>query len=275
MPWVKLTDDWYDDPALSEASPLAVTMWVLAISWCARNLTDGHISRSQVRKLIDLDHESLAGASLRADDIADELVRLGKWTASDRGFTIRNYHRYQPKREKVLADRAADAERKRTRKTTKDTPPDPGGIPADSPPEPPRTPRRPVPVPDSDPVPSSSLATHEPPGPRPDDDPRSTGRAHIERIQRISAVPADVWHEYAELRYQREPAGSVRSPTPWKRRTAANARVELGESAARWWDQFELTPRRLAECLIDGRAPRNVPRRMRPQESTMPNASAL
>lgn len=77
-------------------------------------------------------------------------------------------------------------------------------------------------------------------------------------------VPAEVWTHVAELKLALEPAGSVRSPTPWKRKCATNARTELAEQAGRWWHMFDLTPYRLAQALVDGQAPRNIARRQEP-----------
>jgi hypothetical protein len=76
-----------------------------------------------------------------------------------------------------------------------------------------------------------------------------------------TGVPDETWAAYAELRLHKEPAGKVQNPTKWKAATARNARLELIEQATRWWTMFDLTPRRLAECLADDTAPRNVPRR--------------
>lgn len=74
-----------------------------------------------------------------------------------------------------------------------------------------------------------------------------------------NSVPSETWDAYAELRLRRQ--GDVSNPVPWKRSTAANARSELGDLAALWWREFDLTPRRLAECLMDGQV-RNAQRRV-------------
>ena len=74
-------------------------------------------------------------------------------------------------------------------------------------------------------------------------------------------VPAEVWDAYAEIRLRAEPPGTIRHPTRWKATTKANARAELAQQASDWWATFEISPRRLAEALIDGTAPRNTPRR--------------
>lgn len=72
-------------------------------------------------------------------------------------------------------------------------------------------------------------------------------------------VPQETWDAYAELML-RKAGNHVDHPVPWKQTCALNAQRELGDKAARWWGDFDLTPRRLAECLMDGQI-RNVQRR--------------
>ena len=74
-------------------------------------------------------------------------------------------------------------------------------------------------------------------------------------------VPAATWQRYAELKLQRQKPGSVTNETSWKRTTAKNARTEHADTAARWWQLYDISPQRLAECLIDGRAPADHYRR--------------
>jgi len=251
VPWVKLTDDWYDDPKVAAAGALGLAMWVVGLSWCARNLTDGNIPRSQARKLIDLDEVTIGSENVRADDVASRLVSLGLWRNSPDGYAVENYHRYQPARDKVLADRELDRQRKASRRH-------PNGIRPEPPPEsdesPPGFDALPSPVPDSDPG-SRRLVTHESDDDPVDDDELSTGPTNDNH------VPDAVWDAFAELRLRQQPAGSVRSPSGFKRTAKRNAKAELAEQAALWWAMFDITPRRLAEALADGTAPRGVPRR--------------
>ena len=54
MPWVKFSDDWYDDGKLAGADPAVLAMWAVGISWSARNLTDGEIPMGEHRRLVNL-----------------------------------------------------------------------------------------------------------------------------------------------------------------------------------------------------------------------------
>lgn len=106
MPWVKFSDDWYDDGKLAGASPEVLSMFAVGTTWCARNLTDGFIPTGQHALLVNL------GENVRPDDVAAELVARDAWQEVPGGWRVTNYLKYQPAREKVLADREKDRARK-------------------------------------------------------------------------------------------------------------------------------------------------------------------
>lgn len=122
MPWVKLSDDWYDDPKVIEAGDDGGWLWVVALSWSARNLTDGVIPKRQLPRLTTLP---------KPEALAARLVEIGLFSVVDGGWQIANYHDYQPTRDSVLAKRKADADRKATGKA-KDSVRNPRGIQTES-----------------------------------------------------------------------------------------------------------------------------------------------
>jgi hypothetical protein len=73
-------------------------------------------------------------------------------------------------------------------------------------------------------------------------------------------VPDETWDHYAQLKLDQQTT-TIRNPGPWKAKCRRNAQTELAGQAERWWAMFELTPQRLAACLVDGKAPRNATRR--------------
>lgn len=101
MPWFKVDDGLHSHPKWLAASPHARALWVTAGSWCAAQLTDGHIPRHVL--------PTLCG---RPKD-ATELVRLGLWTETDTGWAFHDWDGYQPSAESVEAERAAARERQR------------------------------------------------------------------------------------------------------------------------------------------------------------------
>jgi hypothetical protein len=106
MPWVKFSDDWYDDDKLAGAPSDVLSLYAVGLSWCARNLTDGKVPSGVHRILVNLHGDP--------DEVVAELVARNAWQEVPGGWVIGNYHRYQPSRAEVLAKREKDAARKRT-----------------------------------------------------------------------------------------------------------------------------------------------------------------
>lgn len=119
MPWVKLTDDWYDDPKVINAGDQAAWLWVVGLSWCARNLTDGIIPANQIARLTTLEDPHSAAARAVEADLFRQV---------DGGFEVVNYLRFQPPRAEVLGRREKDAARKRGERSGSD----PADVHADS-----------------------------------------------------------------------------------------------------------------------------------------------
>ncbi len=230
MPWVRLDESFADHPKIERAGPLAAWLHVAALCYCSRHLTDGRIPKAKAIRLADIPDP--------AEHVA-ALLREGIWTEDGSDYVLHDYLDYQPSRSDVEAERSAARARmakKRSVARSPEVPPNENGSSG--------APSRPDPT--TTPLSSSGNSRGtRPPVDNPDDD----------------GIPAAVWTQVADLKLALEPAGSVRSPGPWKRRCAENAKAELGEQAARWWAMFDIDPRRLAQALVDGKAPQHVPRR--------------
>lgn len=103
MPWFKVDDGLHSHPkwlALS-SKPRARALWVTAGSWCAANLTDGHVPA-----------HVLGAVGGRKGD-AQALVDAGLWVVTDGGWRFHGWGDFQPSAARVLADRRATAERVR------------------------------------------------------------------------------------------------------------------------------------------------------------------
>lgn len=90
MSWARLDDAILDNPKIIAAGPLGFALHVAAITWCARNLTDGLIPKRRVAQLLDLPSLQVSETTkvrvlhtLTPDDLAGDLVRIGLW--HDRG----------------------------------------------------------------------------------------------------------------------------------------------------------------------------------------------
>lgn len=117
MPWVRFDDQFTIHRKVDGLSDAAYRLHTSAIFWCARNLTDGFVSR-----------EDLDGVTARVrtpERFAAECVKRGTWhearhdCGSDNcaapvdadGWVIHDYLEYQFSKEQVLADRKKAAER--------------------------------------------------------------------------------------------------------------------------------------------------------------------
>jgi hypothetical protein len=229
MPWVRLDENFADHPKVERVGPLAAWLHVAALCYSSRHLTDGRIPKAKATRLVDIPDPAGQISALLSE---------GMWVENGTDYVIHDYLDYQPSRDSVLAERSAARDRmakKRSAARSGEVPPNIGRSSS--------SPSRPVPIDIS----QSSSGNSRANGHAADDDDLSTGD-----------VPDETWDAYAELKLRS--TGNVKNPGPWKRTTAQNARTELGDQASRWWHDFELTPRRLAECLMDGQI-RNVPRR--------------
>lgn len=105
MAWFKVDDGFYSSRKVVRIPRArrfaAVGLWILAGTWCARNLTDGRIEKHEL--------EELGG---RIAD-ARALVECGLWQSVGDAFVFHNWSKYQPTKEQVEKQRDAEAERKR------------------------------------------------------------------------------------------------------------------------------------------------------------------
>ncbi len=76
------------------------------------------------------------------------------------------------------------------------------------------------------------------------------------------SVPLRLWGVYARRVYQREcRRRRIYDQRAFEDAVAADGMRRLSVVAERWWAMFVVDERRLAECLIDGTAPRYATRR--------------
>lgn len=116
MPWGKLDDTLYDHPKVElladqEGDPPAswkvvgIGVLTLAISWCNRHLTDGHIPLRQIAKLADLTVDE-------AQLVVEALVDVGQLerNGTPNGYLIHDFLQYSKSKAQVLRERATKTE---------------------------------------------------------------------------------------------------------------------------------------------------------------------
>lgn len=118
MPWVRFDDTFPTNRKVDGLSDAAYRLHTSAIFWCSRNLTDGVV--------LEEDLELVTARVRMPARFAAELVRRGLWhMATERcesehcaepgpdGWFIHDYLEFQPSKVRVLAERAANADRQK------------------------------------------------------------------------------------------------------------------------------------------------------------------
>lgn len=101
MTWVKFDDQFPIHRKVKGLTDAEYRLHTEAVFWCARNLTDGHVGRDELR--------DVSGISKPERHLA-ALVKRGLWIETDTGWVIHDYLEYQPSRSKVLQTRKQRAE---------------------------------------------------------------------------------------------------------------------------------------------------------------------
>lgn len=99
MTWFKVDDAFWAHPKTLALSDSALALWLRAGSYCAQQLTDGHVRREALLML--------RGNEFAADDLVDAEL----WHETKDGYVFHDWEKYQPTRAKVEAERDAWRER--------------------------------------------------------------------------------------------------------------------------------------------------------------------
>lgn len=96
MAWVRLDDLMPENPKVLRAGPGAGWLHVCALAYCNRNLTDGHVPATALRRLADLEDPARE---------AERLVEAGLWDEVEDGYEIHDYLDFQPSAAEVRKQR--------------------------------------------------------------------------------------------------------------------------------------------------------------------------
>jgi len=100
MTWFKVDDSFHSHPKVLATEPAALGLWVVAGSWCGDNLSNGFVPLHVLPRLLP-----------DAATLAETLVAAGLWKRARGGYQFHQWLEWQPSREKVEAERKANAER--------------------------------------------------------------------------------------------------------------------------------------------------------------------
>lgn len=109
MSWVKLDDQFPQNPKIIRAGGDAAWLYVCGLCYCAAQLTDGVIPAELVPRLSDRKQP------LR---LAGRLVEVGLWRKVEDGYSVNDFLDFNPPRARVLAEREAARERMNTRRSS-------------------------------------------------------------------------------------------------------------------------------------------------------------
>jgi hypothetical protein len=102
MAWVRLDDAFPEHPKVLAAGDEAAWLYVCALAYCNRHLTDGALPAAAVKRLTNHKRPIL---------LAMRLVDVGLFDRTEDGFHVHDYLDYQSSKEAVEAERAAARER--------------------------------------------------------------------------------------------------------------------------------------------------------------------
>lgn len=97
--WTKLTDDVHDHPKVVIAGNAAFGVWVRALSYCSRHLTDGVLPAPAIDAMIVDGYDP--------PDLADRLESSRLMTRSGSDYLVPDYLDFNPSAAEVRARRAA------------------------------------------------------------------------------------------------------------------------------------------------------------------------
>jgi hypothetical protein len=101
MSWARLDDAMLDNAKVIMAGPLGFALHVAAITWCARNLTDGRIPKARAHMLFPGDWESTAL----------HLCVCNLWHENGNCYLLHDFLRYNFSRKQILNRRLRTNER--------------------------------------------------------------------------------------------------------------------------------------------------------------------
>jgi hypothetical protein len=93
-----------------EVGPLGMALYVAAICYCRRNMTDGFIPARAMKMLIDTDGISFEGVPVTVASLVTHLIDVQLFEHVDGGYMVHDYLQHQTSREEIEQLRIARSE---------------------------------------------------------------------------------------------------------------------------------------------------------------------
>lgn len=114
MTYARFDDRMDDNPKVADAGPLVRDLHAQAIRYCSRELTDGRIASSILRKIardITGQFAEMYGATVNPSTVISHALACGLIEQDADGYLVHDYLDWNSSREHVLAQRASGRER--------------------------------------------------------------------------------------------------------------------------------------------------------------------
>jgi hypothetical protein len=102
MPWTRIDDRIHSHRKFKRVSNDAIALWLLALSYCGDNLTDGRLTDTEVERLLA---ERRMGKEVVAELTGAPSGEEPLWHRVEGGYAVHDYLDYNPSREHVLRER--------------------------------------------------------------------------------------------------------------------------------------------------------------------------
>lgn len=116
MPWAKCDDTAHEHRKFKRAGLEATGLYWMAVSYCARYLTDGHVDHHWIEERVP--------QRSRREKLLAALVDNRLFEVNGDGYFVHDYHDYNPSAERVREKRRRELEKKRNQRMS---PGDSGG----------------------------------------------------------------------------------------------------------------------------------------------------
>lgn len=113
MPFVRLDDQWLENPKVAQAGTLAAHLYSAGITYSNRHLADGFVPAGILNRLCDWSGVTEHEVPVTNQQLAERLVTHGLWTETEGGWLIHDYFDFQPSRAEVEAKRSVVSEARR------------------------------------------------------------------------------------------------------------------------------------------------------------------
>lgn len=129
MVWVRLDDQFDQNPKVAQVGPLGIALWTVGLAYCNRNLTDGFIPWTTAQSLLSWEYLGpeepdgrrrryqisttcgMAGNTVTNADVIEMLLDAGLWEELPNGYRVHDFSEFQPTKEQVLAERESSKAR--------------------------------------------------------------------------------------------------------------------------------------------------------------------